>query len=80
MPDLDDFPEERHTAEEAAAFLGLAPHTLAVDRCNGRLGYIPYFKVGRKVYYQKKDLRIWLASRRRHPPPPPDEDPDLPAD
>ena len=47
---------------QAAPYLGVTPHTLAVWRCNKRHA-IPYIKVGRLVKYRPADLDIWLASR-----------------
>lgn len=48
--------------EQAAAFLGVQPSTLAVWRCTGRYP-LPYVKVGRKVFYQQEHLERFVASR-----------------
>ncbi len=50
-------------AEDAAAYLGLAPQTLAKLRWSGDSP--PYFKVGRRVLYGREDLDSWLALRKR---------------
>lgn len=47
---------------EAAEYLGVAPNTLNVWRCNERYN-IPFVKVGSRVKYRKEDLDAWLASR-----------------
>jgi hypothetical protein len=50
-------------AEDAAAYLGLAPQTLAKLRWSGDSP--PYFKVGRRVLYEREELDSWLAVRKR---------------
>ena len=50
-------------AEDAAAYLGLAPQTLAKLRWSGDSP--PFFKVGRRVLYDRADLDSWLATRKR---------------
>ena len=57
---------QRLTPTEAGEFLGFTARSLAVFRCTHRHA-IPYFKVGRKVFYQRSDLEAWLASRRMVP-------------
>ena len=52
---------------EAAAYLGVLPHTLEVWRCTQRY-YIPYIKVGRRVKYRRSELDSWLVSRTVCPP------------
>ncbi len=47
---------------EAAAYIGLAPATLAKLRCRG--GSPNFLKLGRKVVYAQADLDAWLAARR----------------
>lgn len=61
------FSDERVRPKEAARFLGIAPQSLAIDRCTGRLGSIPYYKIGRQVFYSRADLSTWLESRRVAP-------------
>jgi hypothetical protein len=51
----------RMDAANAAKYLGLAIHTLAVKRCDGTGP--PFVKVGR-VFYYRDDLDAWLRSRR----------------
>ncbi|WP_305825832.1 helix-turn-helix domain-containing protein [Massilia brevitalea] len=46
---------------EAAAYLGLAPQTLAQWACSGR-GRLPMVKVGRKVQYKKTDLDAFIVA------------------
>jgi excisionase family DNA binding protein len=48
--------------EEAAAYLGLKPQTLAAWAVTGRYG-LPVVKVGRSVRYRLADLEAWLATR-----------------
>jgi excisionase family DNA binding protein len=50
------------TSTAAAEYLGVAPNTLAIWRCNKRYE-IPYIKVGSHVRYRRDDLDVWLASR-----------------
>jgi predicted DNA-binding transcriptional regulator AlpA len=52
--------------EEAAAYLGMAPGTLANKRLQGRVE-IPYFRTGdgprSPVRYRQKDLDAWIEAR-----------------
>lgn len=50
-------------AEDAAEYLGLATQTLAKMRWSGESP--PFFKVGRRVLYQRDELDAWLAQRKR---------------
>jgi helix-turn-helix protein len=50
-------------AQDAAMYLGLAPQTLAKLRWSGDSP--PYFKVGRRVLYDREELDAWLNERRR---------------
>ncbi len=53
---------ENLTRNEAAAFLGVAPKTLANWASNGRVA-IPFYKVGpRSVVYRRADLEAYLSS------------------
>ena len=52
----------RMGVSEAAKHLGLAPATLAKLRCLG--GSPTFFKLGRRVLYDRADLDAWLAQRR----------------
>lgn len=47
------------TTDQAAAYLGLAPATLADDRCTGRLR-IPFTRIGRAIRYRLPDLEEYL--------------------
>lgn len=60
-----DAPEAKRMliAEDAAEYLGLARQTLAKLRWSGDSP--PYFKVGRRVLYEREELDAWLAQRRR---------------
>jgi predicted DNA-binding transcriptional regulator AlpA len=63
--DADEFVEPKRVikAREAAAYLGLAPQTLAKMRVAGSSP--PYHKVGRLVVYNPSELDAWLAARQR---------------
>ena len=56
-------PAQSMTTSEAAKFLGISPGTLTVWRSSGKQR-IPYYKVGRRVVYDRQDLTNWLTSRR----------------
>ncbi len=56
-------PKRMLIAEDAAEYLGLAPQTLAKLRWSGDSP--PYFKVGRRVLYEREELDAWLAQRKR---------------
>ena len=47
---------------EAADYLGLAPHTLAVWKCTSRYS-LPCVKIGRLAKYRKKDLDDFIQRR-----------------
>ncbi len=47
---------------EAAAYLGVTPHTLDIWRAARRYP-IPYVKVGRLVRYRRSALDAWLTAR-----------------
>ena len=51
------------TEREAAKYLGCVPGTLNKDRCQ-RVLKIPYFRIGRKVRYRKRELDLWVESTR----------------
>tara|TARA_B100001564_G_scaffold285327_1_gene248212 strand:- start:2013 stop:2219 length:207 start_codon:yes stop_codon:yes gene_type:complete len=53
------------TRKEAAAFLGIGEHTLAVWACTKRYN-LPYVKVGRLVKYRYSDLQAFLESRTNY--------------
>ncbi len=47
---------------EAAAFLGLAPNTLAVWACTKRYS-LPYVRVGCLIKYRQADLEAFVSQR-----------------
>ena len=56
-------PTDRLNTVEAGEYLRLSPHTLERYRVAG--GGPQYLKLGRLVFYEKRALDDWLASRRR---------------
>lgn len=50
------------TPEDAAAFLGLSEHTLAVWRSTGRYD-LPFVRVGRRVRYRQSALEEFVSRR-----------------
>ena len=67
-PDLADRdpatdPADRLTTKEVARYLRLSPRTLERYRVAG--GGPKFLKLGRLVFYEKRALDEWLASRRR---------------
>jgi excisionase family DNA binding protein len=48
--------------EDAAAYIGVRPQTLAVWCVTGRYG-LKMVKVGRSVRYRQSDLDAWLERR-----------------
>jgi predicted DNA-binding transcriptional regulator AlpA len=55
------------TQEEAAAFLGLKPSTLAAWRHQGRGPR--YLKIGRSCFYLERDIETWLNEQAVIPIP-----------
>jgi predicted DNA-binding transcriptional regulator AlpA len=51
---------------QAAEFLGMAPDTLTIWRCTGRV-QLPYMKIGGSVRYTEEDLLAFVESRKVHP-------------
>jgi predicted site-specific integrase-resolvase len=49
--------------EEVAEMLGIASHTLAVWRSEGRTD-LPYIKIGRSVRYEMRDILAYLDAQR----------------
>lgn len=47
------------TRQEAAAYIGVQPNTLATWACTKRYD-LPYVKVGRNVRYRKQDLDAFI--------------------
>lgn len=57
--------DQKFTRPEAAAYIGVAPRTMANWHSSGRVK-IPFYKVGRKkTIYLKADLDAYLASVRQ---------------
>ncbi|SMF53435.1 helix-turn-helix domain-containing protein [Pseudogulbenkiania subflava] len=52
---------ERLSNPEAAQYLGVSVHTLDSWRCIKK-PFIPYLKVGARVFYRKADLDAFLAA------------------
>jgi predicted DNA-binding transcriptional regulator AlpA len=61
---MDETPK---TQEQAAAFLGLKPSTLASWRHQGRGP--KYLKIGRSCFYRDSDLEAWLDAQAVIPIP-----------
>lgn len=59
QPDSTTHNEKLLTRKEAAEFLGLTEHTLAVWASNKRYD-LPYVKVGRLVKYRYSDLLAFV--------------------
>ncbi|WP_336285488.1 helix-turn-helix domain-containing protein [Citrobacter arsenatis] len=56
---------QKFTRPEAAAYIGVAPRTMANWHSTGRVK-IPFYKIGRKkTIYLKSDLDAYLASVRQ---------------
>jgi hypothetical protein len=56
---------KRLNRSSAAAYLGLQPKTLAMWASNGRhKSELPFYKIGRVVYYLIDDLDKFIASVR----------------
>jgi predicted site-specific integrase-resolvase len=56
------FQQDRLSNQEAARYLGVKPETLDVWRSCGRYS-VPFVKIGRRVFYRKSDLDIFIESR-----------------
>ncbi len=54
---------DRMTTDEAAAYLGVSPHTLYQWRASRRRGSPQYYRLGRLVRYRKSDLDVWVRSK-----------------
>jgi len=60
--DIRIFPDGRMDTNNAAAYVGVTPKSMAIMRS---LGNGPaFFKLGKKCFYQREDLDAWIASRR----------------
>ena len=64
MPTQSQAPQQNLlTREQAAAYLGLKPQTLASWAAFGRHD-LPYYKIGSRAMYRRADLDDWLERRR----------------
>ena len=59
---FDPPPKQLLSRNEAAAFLGVKPNTLAVWATNKRYA-LPYVKVGSLVRYRRSDLEHFIERR-----------------
>lgn len=58
--------EQMLSREQAAAFLGVKPQTLAVWASTHRYG-LRFFKIGRLARYKQSDLERFIESRAVEP-------------
>ena len=56
---IPTFPDGRMTADNAAAYLGLSPKTLAMMRCRGSG---PAFIKRGRIFYFREDLDAWIGA------------------
>lgn len=66
FPKDELYKETLLTRKQAAEFLGVKEHTLAVWACNKRYT-LPYVKVGRLVKYRYSDLLNFIEQRTHNP-------------
>jgi hypothetical protein len=62
------FDADRMEAHQAAHYLGISLVGLARDRIHGNLGGIPFYRVGRRVFYRKTALDDWVAAQLKDTP------------
>lgn len=55
-------PNKLFSVKEAATFLNLAPQTLYGFTSNRT---IPFIKKGKKLYFKKSDLELWLTDGKK---------------
>ncbi len=55
--------QSRMTRNQAAMYLGVTSGTLAVWACQKRYS-LPYYRIGRIVYYSRDDLDAFLEKSR----------------
>jgi predicted DNA-binding transcriptional regulator AlpA len=60
-----DLKDELLSEEEVAEIIRYSPGTLRKNRCNGK-NHPPFVKVGRKVFYPRKEVMNWLKSHELH--------------
>ena len=53
-------PPQLLNRKQAARYLGLSPHTLAIWACNKRYS-LPFVRIGRLVKYRRADLDEFIA-------------------
>lgn len=58
---IHSFRSELLTRRQAAAYLGVTEHTLAVWKCTKRYD-LPCVKIGRLVKYRKSDLDAFIQN------------------
>lgn len=58
--DISILPDGRLDSKSAAIYMGLAPKTLAMMRCNGTGP--KFMKIGR-IFYFKSDLDEWISEK-----------------
>lgn len=56
-------PSNRLTRKQAADYIGVKSSTLSVWAVTGRYN-LPYYKIGRLVYYNQIDLDAFIEERR----------------
>jgi Helix-turn-helix domain len=56
-------PEELIESGETAKLLRVKAETLTAWRCHGRGP--TFVKVGRKCFYRREDIAVWLSGQRR---------------
>ena len=54
------------SSAEAARLIGLAPQTLKQRRSQGTID-LPYYRVGRRIMYDRHEVEQWLERRRVEP-------------
>lgn len=59
---IETYPDGRMDAKNAAKYIGLAPKTLAMMRCNGTG---PRFVKRGRVFYFQADIDEWMNARGR---------------
>lgn len=60
---MSDQVSQRLNTRQAADYLGLSESFLNKDRLSS--AQIPFFKINKRVIYERADLDAFLASRRR---------------
>ena len=68
LPDNELFKECLLTRAQAAKFLGVQEHTLAVWACSRRYN-LPYVKIGRLVKYRYSDLLAFVDEQTKNQKP-----------